>query len=83
MQVWFDQMSEEDKKAFLLRITSPKSVYVPDPEKEHMMTLLRISGEPVIDLSSQRFVTYIYKMGGKSYNVTYFEGDDYEIEIKE
>ena len=83
MQVWFDKMSEEDKKAFLLQIMGPTREYVKDSEKEHTMTLLRLTGEPEIDCSSQRFVTHIYKMNNRCYHVTYFEGNNYEIEIRD
>ena len=82
-QQWFASLSPSEKESFLLRVLGPPREYVAAEDKEQVMTMLRLIGDPEIDCSSQRFVTHIYRMNNRCYHVTYFDNDEYEIEVRD
>jgi hypothetical protein len=73
-------MTTERARAFIRNIMGPFRRVLEGPEREHMLTVLRLV-EPIRSTNNQRSFTDEYEHAGKMYDVHYFEGETVVEEI--
>lgn len=78
MQDWFDNMPEEERKAFLRRILGRPSRQLEGQEYVHVQTMLSLV-EPTRESNNQHTITYEYTVGEVEYHVTYFPASEHPI----
>jgi hypothetical protein len=73
-------MSPEELKAFLRKVTGPPRRTLEGQEKENVWLMIQLIDEPTSASNNQRTITEVYHLNQKEYHVTYFDGDDFEID---
>ena len=73
-------MSPEELKVFLRKVMGPPRRTLEGQEKENVWLMIQLIDEPVSCSNNQRTITEVYQLNQKEYHVTYFDGDDFEID---
>ncbi len=80
MNDFINSMSPEELKAFLRKVMGPPRRTLEGQEKENVWLMIQLIDEPTSASNNQRTITEVYHLNQKEYRVTYFDGDDFEID---
>lgn len=74
-----NNMTPEELKAFLRKVMGPPYRTLEGQEKENVWLMIKLIDEPTSASNNQRTITEVYHLNQKEYHVTYFDGDEFEI----
>lgn len=80
MTDFINKMSQEELKVFLRKVMGPPHRTLEGQEKENVWLMIQLIDEPVSYSNNQRTITEVYQLNQKEYHVTYFDGDNFEID---
>ena len=80
MNDFINSMSPEELKAFLRKVMGPPRRTLKGQEKDNVWLMIQLIDEPTSASNNQRTITEVYHLNQKEYHVTYFDGDDFEID---
>ena len=73
-------MTHEQARIFLRKVMGPERRIIEGVEKEHLLTLFRLT-DPTEETNNQRSWTTVYEHAGKTYHLTTGDGWDELTEI--
>lgn len=78
-----DAMSSDERRAWIRKISGPTHRRIEGMERSELMLMFALM-KPVGESNNQRFITEVYRIAGKEYNVIYgMEEDPVVEEIEE
>lgn len=80
MNDFINSMSPEELKVLLRKVMGPPRRTLEGQEKENVWLMIQLIDEPTSTSNNQRTITEVYHLNQKEYRVTYFDGDDFEID---
>lgn len=73
-------MTPAETQEFIRRVMGPPRRTLEGQEKENVWLMIQLIDEPDSFSNNQRTITEVYKLNQKEYHVTYFDGDEFEID---
>lgn len=80
MNDFINKLSPEELKVLLRKVMGPPRRTLEGQEKENVWLMIQLIDEPTSTSNNQRTITEVYHLNQKEYRVTYFDGDDFEID---
>jgi hypothetical protein len=74
------KMTPEEAKAWIRKVMGPPRRTLEGQEKDNVWLMIQLIDEPTSASNNQRTITEVYHLNQKEYHVTYFDGDDFEID---
>ena len=67
-------------KEFMRKVMGPPRRTLEGQEKDNVWLMIQLIDEPTSASNNQRTITEVYHLNQKEYHVTYFDGDEFEID---
>jgi hypothetical protein len=80
MNDFINSMSPAELKALLRKVMGPPRRTLEGQEKDNVWLMIQLIDEPTSASNNQRTITEVYHLNQKEYHVTYFDGDNFEID---
>jgi hypothetical protein len=74
------RLTPDEARAFIRKVMGPPYRTLEGREKENVWLMIQLIDEPTSASNNQRTITEVYHLNQKEYHVTYFDGDDFEID---
>ena len=73
-------LTPDEARAFIRKVMGPPYRTLEGQEKENVWLMIQLIDEPTSASNNQRTITEVYHLNQKEYHVTYFDGNDFEID---
>ena len=80
MNDFINSMSPEELKVFFRKVMGPPRRTLEGQEKDNVWLMIQLIDEPTSASNNQRTITEVYHLNQREYHVTYFDGNDFEID---
>ena len=73
-------MTPAEARAWIRRVMGPPRRTLEGQEKDNVWLMIQLIDEPTSASNNQHTITEVYHLNQKEYHVTYFDGDEFEID---
>lgn len=74
------EMTPAEARAWIRKVMGPPRRTLEGQEKDNVWLMIQLIDEPTSASNNQHTITEVYHLNQKEYRVTYFDGDEFEID---